>query len=89
MKGIVWMFKAIAMVVLWVWVLPVMLKPSNVPFRFLLDGLPNNMGGEIAFFVFSFLGYAIYGPLILLGFIQVTKKVIWSNTSELRKKLQN
>ncbi|OOR03968.1 hypothetical protein BW900_24085 [Bacillus mycoides] len=89
MKGIVWMFKAITTVVLWVWVLPVILKPSNVPFRFLLDGLPNDMSGEIAYFAVSLLGYAIYGPLVLLGFILVTKKAVWSNTSELRKKLQN
>ncbi|PEK34089.1 transporter [Bacillus pseudomycoides] len=81
-KGIVWIFKASITVALWVWLLPVILNPSNVPFRVLLNVFSDDLAGTLFnFILFSFV-YVIYFILVVF----MSYKVIWTDTSELRNR---
>ncbi|KMP22721.1 transporter [Bacillus cereus] len=68
--------KAISTIALWLYLFPEMLKPSNVPFRFLLDIFLNDLAGTFFSYMFFSIGYVIYFIFVVF----MSHKVIWSNT---------
>ncbi|MBG9753083.1 transporter [Bacillus thuringiensis] len=81
MNRMVWLLKSIATIGLWLYALPELLNPSNVPFRFLLDGLKDVY---LNFMLFS-LAYLIYFIFVVF----ISHKVIWSNTLTQKIKTEN
>ncbi|WP_144529584.1 transporter [Bacillus mobilis] len=81
MNRMVWLLKSIATIGLWLYALPELLNPSNVPFRFLLDDLKDVY---LNFILFS-LAYLIYFIFVVF----ISHKVIWSNTLTQKIKTEN
>ncbi|MDR4137390.1 transporter [Bacillus cereus] len=83
MNRIVWLLKSIATIGLWLYVLPELLNPRNVPFRFLLDLSSSDLGESyLDILLFCFL-YVIYFIFVVF----IAHKVIWFKT--LTQKDQN
>ena len=76
MNGIDLILKAISTIALWLYLFPEMLKPSNVPCRFLLDIFSNDLAGTFFSYMFFSIGYVIYFIFVVF----MSHKVIWSNT---------
>ncbi|OUB94192.1 transporter [Bacillus thuringiensis serovar medellin] len=81
MNRMVWLLKFIATIGLWLYALPELLNPSNVPFRFLLD---DHKDVYLNFVLFS-LAYLIYFIFVVF----ISHKVIWSNTLTQKIKTEN
>lgn len=84
-NSMVWLLKSIATIGLWLYALPELLNPSNVPFRFLLDLFSADLGkAYLNFMLFSFV-YVLYFIVVVF----VSHKVIWSNTFTQKIKMKN
>ncbi|KAA6448154.1 transporter [Bacillus cereus] len=84
-NSMVWLLKSIATIGLWLYALPKLLNPTNVPFRFLLDSSSVNLGKTyLDFILFTFL-YVLYFIVVVF----ISHKVIWSNTLTEKFKTKN
>ncbi|PFT46232.1 transporter [Bacillus cereus] len=83
MNRMVWLLKSIATIGLWLYVLPELLNPSNVPFRFLLDLSSADLGELYLNIVLFYFVYVLYFIVVVF----ISHKVIWFKT--LTQKNQN
>ncbi|MED3069128.1 transporter [Bacillus thuringiensis] len=81
MNKVVLLFKVIATIGLWLYFSPEILNPNNVPFRFLLNISPDNIGGTFLNFMIFSIGYVVYFSFVVF----MSHKVIWSEIPKLKK----
>ncbi|EMY4797525.1 MULTISPECIES: hypothetical protein [Bacillus] len=81
MNKFVLLFKVIATIGLWLYFFPEILNPNNVPFRFLLNIFPDDIGGTFFNFMIFSIGYVVYFSFVVF----MSHKVIWSEIPKLKK----
>ncbi|KAA8473033.1 transporter [Bacillus paranthracis] len=69
------LLKVITTIGLWLYFFPVILNPSDVPFRFLLYIFPDDIAGTFFNYMSFSIGYVIYFVFVIF----MSHKVIWSN----------
>lgn len=75
------LLKVIVTIGFWLYFFPVILNPNNVPFRFLLNTFPDDIGGTVFNFMIFSIGYVVYFSFVVF----MAYKIIWSETPKLKK----